>query len=93
MKRKTTHKETIPSLRRAAGQVKGVEKMVEEEKYCIDIITQIHAAINALYRVSEDILEKHLKECVTASFKSKSYEDKSKKISEIMKVVKKLHKL
>jgi DNA-binding FrmR family transcriptional regulator len=93
MKEKTTHKENIVALRRAAGQVNGVERMVEEEEYCIDIITQIHAAINALYRISEDILAKHLESCVASVVKSKSAKEKEEKISEVMGVVKKLHKL
>ena len=93
MKQKTTHKENIVALRRAAGQVNGVERMIEEEKYCIDIITQIHAAINALYRVSENILAKHLESCVVSTFKSKSEKEKIEKMDEIMKVIKKLHKL
>ena len=51
MKQKTIHKENLVALRRAAGQVRGVKSMIEDEKYCIDIIVQIHATIHALYRV------------------------------------------
>jgi DNA-binding FrmR family transcriptional regulator len=89
----TTHKEHLSALSRAAGQVKGVQKMVEDEKYCIDIIIQIHAAINALYRVSEKILAKHLEHCVKDVFKGKSEKEKMRKISELISVIKNLHKL
>lgn len=93
MKYKTTHKENLAALSRAAGQVKGVQKMVEDEKYCIDIIIQVHAAIHALHRVSEKILAKHLEHCVKDVFKGKSEKEKMEKIDEVIKVVKKLHKL
>jgi DNA-binding FrmR family transcriptional regulator len=90
---KTTHKDQIASLRRAAGQITGVQKMMEEEKYCIDIIIQIHAAINALYRVSEKVFAKHLESCVQAAFSAKGSAEKKKKINEIVDMVTKLHKL
>lgn len=93
MTHKTTHKESIVALRRIEGQVKGVQKMVEDGKYCIDIITQIHAATNALYRVSEKILAKHMEYCVVDALKGKSDANKQEKIDEIMKVVRKIHKM
>jgi DNA-binding FrmR family transcriptional regulator len=93
MKKKISHKENLAALRRIEGQVKGVQRMVEKEKYCIDIITQIHAATHALYRVSEKILAKHIGHCVVDAFKGKSNKDKESKIKEIMLLVKKLHNI
>ena len=52
-------------LRRIEGQVRGLEKMVEEDKYCIDILTQVSAATKALQSVSLGLLEDHLAHCVT----------------------------
>jgi len=91
MRKKVSHKENLAALRRIEGQVKGIQGMVEKERYCIDIITQIHAATHALYRVSEKILAKHIEHCVVSAFKGGTVRDKDSKIKEIMSLVKKLH--
>lgn len=93
MRQKTTHKEHLNALRRIAGQVKGIEKMIEEEKYCIDIIIQLRAAINALYRVSEQIFAKHLQGCVRSAFAGSNKGEKNKKIQEIISVISMQHRL
>ncbi len=59
------HKDDLlKRLRRAEGQVRGVQRMVEEEKYCLDILTQVSAATKALERVALSLLEDHLGHCV-----------------------------
>ncbi len=93
MKSSTTHHERLHALRRAEGQIKGIQRMVEQEAYCIDIIIQLHAAINALYRISEDVFAKHLKGCVTDAFSGGSRKEKGKKVDEVVRVIKMLHKL
>ncbi len=93
MEHKTVHKENLNALRRAAGQINGVQRMVVDKKYCIDIIIQIHAAIHALHRVSDKIFIKHIEHCVKDAFLSKSKKEKIKKIEEMTKVIKNLHKL
>ncbi|KAA2261082.1 metal-sensitive transcriptional regulator [Solihabitans fulvus] len=52
-------------LRRIEGQVRGLQRMIEDDKYCIDILTQISAATKALQAVSLALLDEHLKHCVT----------------------------
>ena len=52
-------------LRRIEGQVRGLQRMVEEDKYCIDILTQVSAATKALQSVALGLLEQHLSHCVT----------------------------
>jgi CsoR family transcriptional regulator, copper-sensing transcriptional repressor len=52
-------------LRRIEGQVRGLEKMVQDDKYCIDILTQVSAATRALQSVALGLLEDHLAHCVT----------------------------
>jgi CsoR family transcriptional regulator, copper-sensing transcriptional repressor len=89
----TTHEKELISLRRIEGQVRGVQKMIDEKKYCVDIIIQLHAVINALYRVAEKIFARHLEHCVTDAFHGRSDREKREKIDEIMDVVKRLHKL
>lgn len=52
-------------LRRIEGQVRGLQRMIDEDKYCIDILTQISAATRALQAVSLSLLDEHLRHCVT----------------------------
>jgi len=59
--------ELINRLRRIAGQVGGVERMVEEERYCIDILTQVAAVQAALDRVSLALLDDHARHCVVGA--------------------------
>lgn len=62
------HKDQVlKRLRRAEGQVRGVQRMVEEDKYCIDILTQVSAATKALEQVALALLDDHLTHCVTAA--------------------------
>lgn len=57
-------------LRRIEGQVRGVQKMVEEDRYCADVLTQISAIHEALRAVSRELLRNHLKHCATAAIRS-----------------------
>lgn len=86
---KTTHKETANRLARVAGQVNGVKRMVEEEKYCIDIITQIQAARSALRSVELQILQKHMHHCVSDAFESGNKKEADEKMEELLRVMKK----
>jgi DNA-binding FrmR family transcriptional regulator len=56
--------EYLKRLRRIEGQVRGLQKMVEDDKYCIDILTQVSAATKALQSVALGLLEDHLGHCV-----------------------------
>lgn len=67
--------------------------MIDQGEYCVDIVTQIHAAVNALYGVSEKILAKHIEHCVLDTFRGKSEKDRTQKIDELINVIKKLHKM
>ncbi|MEV6411184.1 metal-sensitive transcriptional regulator [Kribbella sp. NBC_00382] len=58
---KTSH---LKRLRRIEGQVRGLQRMVEEDKYCIDILTQVSAATKALQSFSLELLDEHLSHCV-----------------------------
>src|SRR5690349_22331017 len=55
----------LKRLRRIEGQVRGLQRMVEEEAYCIDVLTQVSAATKALQSVAVALLEEHLRHCVT----------------------------
>jgi CsoR family transcriptional regulator, copper-sensing transcriptional repressor len=56
--------ELLKRLRRAEGQVRGLQRMIEEEAYCIDILTQVSAATKALETVALQLLDDHLSHCV-----------------------------
>ncbi|KQT15194.1 MAG: metal-sensitive transcriptional regulator [Bradyrhizobium sp.] len=74
-------------LNRIEGQVRGLAKMVDEDRYCIDIVTQISAVRVALRRVEEEILKDHVAHCVEHAIRSGDKADQRRKIAELMEVV------
>jgi len=87
MKKNPSHEDNLVALRRIEGQVRGVQRMVENRKYCIDILNQIYAVKGALARVEEKILEKHFQHCVTEAVKGSSKKEKQKKLNEILNLI------
>ncbi|MHC4743344.1 MAG: metal-sensitive transcriptional regulator [Planctomycetota bacterium] len=87
MKQNPDHADNLVALRRIEGQVRGVQRMIEDRKYCIDILNQIYAIKGALGRVEEKILEKHFQGCVTQAMKGTSEEDRQQKLDEILKLI------
>ena len=87
MKKNPSHVDNLVALRRIEGQVRGVQRMIEDRKYCIDILNQIGAIKGALSRVEEKILEKHLWNCVTEAVKGSSQTEKQQKLNEILKLI------
>jgi DNA-binding FrmR family transcriptional regulator len=85
---KTERKQAnLKRLSRIEGQVRGLSRMVEEDRYCIDIVTQIAAVRAALRRVEEEILSEHVAHCVEDAIASGNKADQRKKIAELMDVV------
>ena len=74
-------------LSRIEGQVRGLSKMVEEDRYCIDIVTQISAVRAALRRVEEEVLRDHVAQCVEHAITSGNKADQREKIAELMAVI------
>ncbi len=72
---------------RIEGQVRGLAKMVEEDRYCIDIVTQISAVRAALRRAEEEVLKDHVSHCVEHAITSGDKSDQRRKIAELMAVV------
>ena len=87
MKKNPSHINTLVALKRIEGQVRGVQKMIEDRKYCIDILNQVHAVKGALGRVEEKILEKHLQNCVTDAVKGGSEKKKQQKLNEVLRLI------
>jgi DNA-binding FrmR family transcriptional regulator len=73
-------------LNRIEGQVRGLSRMVEEDRYCIDVITQIGAVRAALARVEEELLRDHVGHCVEHAISSGDKADQRRKVAELMAV-------
>jgi DNA-binding FrmR family transcriptional regulator len=81
-----TKKRAANALKRIEGQVRGVAKMIEEDRYCIDVVTQIEAVRAALARVESDLLRRHLEHCVHEAMASKDDDARTRVIEELVSV-------
>ena len=79
----------LKRLRRIEGQARGIARMVEEEKYCIDILTQVSAMTKALHAVSVGLMEEHLSHCVVDAAR-KGDDEAREKITEAVAVIERL---
>ena len=80
-------KSQLARLSRIEGQVRGVARMVVQDRYCIDVLTQIRAVRAALDKVEQEILHDHLQHCVAHAFHAGSERDRQTKIDELMEVL------
>ena len=87
MKDHPSHQSQLSALKRVEGQIRGVIKMIDEGKYCIDVLNQIKAAKAALVRIESNVLKKHVESCVVESFKNKTALDN--KVEELLKLINK----
>lgn len=71
-------------LKRIEGQVGGLMRMIEEDRYCVDILTQIHAVRAALHKVEEQVLRDHVAHCVADAFSSGNARDQQQKVEELI---------
>jgi len=84
MPRFPKHQDLLPRLRRIEGQVRGITRMVEERRYCIEIIQQLTAARKALDQVSLKIINGHINTCVSDAIRKREGEGK---ITELMQTI------
>ena len=82
-----TKASALKRLGRIEGQVRGLAKMVEEDRYCIDVVTQISAVTAALRRVEEEVLKDHVGHCVEHAIASGNKNEQRKKVAELMAVL------
>ena len=82
----------LARLRRVEGQVRGIAQMVDEDRYCIDVLTQVSAATKALQRVAVGLFDDHLRHCVAEAVASGG-PDAEKKLSEATAAVERLLKV
>ena len=77
-------------LNRIDGQVRGLVRMVEADRYCIDVVTQIAAVRAALKRVEEEVLKDHVAHCVEHAISSGDHDEQRRKIGELMQTLGKM---
>ena len=85
--RDTTKKTVSARLRRIEGQVGGLRRMVEDDRYCVDVLTQISAVRAALHKVEGEILRDHVSHCVAGAFAAGDPLDQRRKIEELVDTV------
>lgn len=89
-----THEHRDPAglltrLRRIEGQVRGIQKMLDEDRDCMDVVTQIQAARAALTRVETEVLKRHLESCIDGAIASGDVDAQRKLMGELMKALSK----
>jgi CsoR family transcriptional regulator, copper-sensing transcriptional repressor len=77
----------IKRLHRIEGQVRGIERMVEQDRYCIDVLTQISAVTTALESVAYRVLDEHVNHCVSGALASGDSEEAATKSRELLQAV------
>lgn len=82
-----TKTSVLKRLSRIEGQVRGISGMVEGDRYCVDVVTQISAVRAALQKVEEQILRDHVSHCVAGAFTSGDVNDQRKKIEELVHTI------
>jgi DNA-binding FrmR family transcriptional regulator len=78
---------TLKRLTRIEGQVRGLSRMVEDDRYCIDVVTQISAVRAALRKVEEEVLREHVAHCVEHAISSGDRQQQREKVAELFDVL------
>lgn len=78
------HDRELDALARIEGQVRGIRGMINERRYCVDILTQLRAVHSALRRVERNVLRSYLETCVQQTFSDGSMEQREEKVREIL---------
>ena len=85
-----SHEDQLLRLRKVEGQVRGIQNMIQERRYCMDLLSQIKAITGALLKIESGILKTHLQHCVNDAIKSKNKKNAELKIIEITKLFEKM---
>lgn len=81
------HQSDLARLKKAIGQLKGIEKMIEERRYCVDILIQFKATDAALAKIESSILKRHIKNCVLDAASDKDKKSMQVKIEELVDLI------
>jgi DNA-binding FrmR family transcriptional regulator len=82
-----TKKSVVTRLKRIEGQVGGLRRMVEEDRYCVELLTQINAVRAALHKVEEQVLRDHVSHCVAGAFASGDVVEQRHKVEELIATI------
>ena len=74
-------------LNRIEGQVRGLAKMIDDDRYCIDVVTQVQAVVAALKRVEGEILKDHISHCVEHAIRSSDKKARQEKVTELIETL------
>tara|TARA_Y100000294_G_C8404302_1_gene276108 strand:- start:199 stop:471 length:273 start_codon:yes stop_codon:yes gene_type:complete len=86
------NKKILDRLKRIEGQVRGIHDMVKNDRYCMDVLTQLSSISSAINRVEDIVLRRHLDSCVSSAIKSGKEPDKKEKLDEVMEFLSKFRK-
>jgi len=85
------HDNQLVRLKKVEGQVRGIQTMIQERRYCMDLLSQIRAVTGAMRKIESGILESHLQHCDNDAISSKSKKEAEVKIKEIIRLFEKLN--
>ena len=83
------HHDQLPGLNRIEGQIRGIKKMIENQRYCVDILTQLKAVKAALHKVEQQVLKTHMQHCLMHAVTSEDQKEIRDKIDELMQLLSK----
>ncbi len=86
-RKQTSHRDKIHRLNRIAGQIHGIASMIEQDRYCIDILTQLQAVKSALSKVEDQILKDHAACCVAEAISSGDAAEQKEKFDELVELI------
>jgi len=86
-----SHENQLVRLKKVEGQVRGIQTMIEERRYCMDLLSQIRAVTGAMRKIESGILSRHLQHCINDTITSKSQKEATVKIKEITRLFEKLN--
>ena len=81
-----THEKAVKRIRRIAGQVAGIERMIDDDRYCVDLLLQVAAVRAALDGMGKLLLRSHVETCVSDAIASGRPKDRKEKIAELMEI-------
>jgi CsoR family transcriptional regulator, copper-sensing transcriptional repressor len=91
-KNMTTHEGQLTALRRIEGQLRGVQGMIKDGRYCVEILTQLHSVIGAMKRVETEVFKKHLEGCVAGAIHERSPREVRRKVDEVVELLERFNK-
>jgi DNA-binding FrmR family transcriptional regulator len=87
--RKARRTSSLKRLSRIEGQVRGLQKMIEDDRYCVDILVQVKAVTAALKKVEGELLKDHVDHCITNAMESGDLSDRQEKVAELVDLLSK----